>query len=489
MPEVQIDNVYDLLAWLCAIIAALPLDEQQSLTREYELAQKTRLIEREFDFFDMKGPDKEKTYEFLSREQIKVICEKVNHWRQTNSAKVYILYLLTYLAGYFDFDKAFAHFLTDKLCEEVAVETWSFVALNSNYDEVGGALIPKFKPIWEKKNIRTPQELNCSPFALLTNYLWIPIKFGEEEWKVTHFYFSKRAIAIYKNEPLIVIASPGQRENTFSYHCDEEIKRFIIDRYNGEACGRLQDKIKQVLESAARQNAHIVLFPEMLGTIEIQENICQYLSESNNEYPALICLPSTEFSISKERRTYCNTTFVINGSGEKIAEYHKQHPFCLDGESKTKTDEKGNPSIVHYYEPIKPDWKINIFHVEGVGRIGLVICADVFHEEMVDYLFRVLQVNVLLVMAYTKGTDAFFRALDMASNAYCDVIWCNACASYEKPTEENPVVVYFSFGHKQQRRYYCKYCGKSEDKCGSCMAVIKIAAEYRRAEEPDFIPF
>ena len=46
MPEVQIDNVYDLLAWLCAIIAALPLDEQQSLTREYELAQKTRLIER-----------------------------------------------------------------------------------------------------------------------------------------------------------------------------------------------------------------------------------------------------------------------------------------------------------------------------------------------------------------------------------------------------------------------------------------------------------
>ena len=279
----------------------------------------------------MKGPDKEKTYEFLSREQIKVICEKVNHWRQTNSAKVYILYLLTYLAGYFDFDKAFAHFLTDKLCEEVAVETWSFVALNSNYDEVGGALIPKFKPIWEKKNIRTPQELNCSPFALLTNYLWIPIKFGEEEWKVTHFYFSKRAIAIYKNEPLIVIASPGQRENTFSYHCDEEIKRFIIDRYNGEACGRLQDKIKQVLESAARQNAHIVLFPEMLGTIEIQENICQYLSESNNEYPALICLPSTEFSISKERRTYCNTTFVINGSGEKIAEYHKQHPFCLDG--------------------------------------------------------------------------------------------------------------------------------------------------------------
>ena len=145
--------------------------------------------------------------------------------------------------------------------------------------------------------------------------------------------------------------------------------------------------------------------------------------------------------------------------------------------------------IEHYYEPIKPDWKINVFHVKGVGRIGLVICADVFHEKMVDFLFRVLQVNVLLVMAYTKGTDAFFRALDMASNAYCDVIWCNACASYEKPTENDPVIVYFSFGHKQQSRYYCKYCGKGYDECGSCIAIIKIAAEYMREEEPDFIPF
>lgn len=488
VPQVQINNVYDLLAWICSAIADWPSDEQKSLTCKYDMTQKTKSIEAAFDFLNMKAPDKEKSYEFLSEEQIKIICDKVCQWSQTPSDKIYILYLLTYLAGYFDFNSAFAHFLTDCMCNEVTTDVWSFVALNSNYQEVGGALVPKFKTMWEKENIRTSQELDFSPFSLLPNYLWIPQTIENEEWESTHLYISDKSIGINRNEPLMVIASSGQRENTFKFHCDDEIKKFIIEKYNDNACKRLQEKIKYVLDSAANQNAHIVLFPEMVASQQLQSNMCHYLSESNNEYPALICLPSTEFAISKETNKYCNSTLIVNGSGEKLTEYHKQHPFRFDQESKTKTDEMGNPLIEYYYEPIEPDRKINVFHVKGVGRIGLVICADVFHKNLLNYLFNVLQINVLLVMAYTKGTDIFFRALNAANIAYCDVIWCNACAAYDKPLQTAPVISCFSFGHKQKQQHICKYCGKGEDECCSCLAMIKIATEYARDNDLEFCP-
>ena len=488
VPQVQINNVYDLLAWICAAISGWPSDEQKSLTCNYDMTQKTKSIEAAFDFLNMKAPDKEKSYEFLSGEQIKIICDKVCQWSQTPSDRIYILYLLTYLAGYFDFNSAFAHFLTDCMCNEVTTDVWSFVALNSNYQEVSGALVPKFKTMWEKENIRTSQELDFSPFSLLPHYLWIPQTIENEKWESTHLYISDKSIGINRDEPLMVITSSGQRENTFKFHCDDEIKKFIIEKYNDDACKRLQEKIKYVLDSAANQNAHIVLFPEMMASQQLQSNMCHYLSESNNEYPALICLPSTEFAISKEANKYCNSTLIVNGSGEKLTEYHKQHPFRFDQESKTKIDEMGNPLIEYYYEPIEPDRKINVFHVKGVGRIGLVICADVFHKNLLNYLFDVLQINVLLVMAYTKGTDIFFRALNAANIAYCDVIWCNACAAYDKPLQAAPVISCFSFGHKQKQQHICQYCGKGKDECRSCLAMIKIATEYARDNDLEFCP-
>lgn len=71
MPQVQINNVYDLLAWICSAIAGWPSDEQKSLTCKYDMTQKTKSIEAAFDFLNMKAPDKEKSYEFLSENKLK----------------------------------------------------------------------------------------------------------------------------------------------------------------------------------------------------------------------------------------------------------------------------------------------------------------------------------------------------------------------------------------------------------------------------------
>lgn len=483
MPTISINNAYDLLGWLCSTIEKLSDGEKVRLTRQYHPEYRTRIIESIFDFLKMKAADKEETYEFLTKEQIDFVFAKVSAWVNTDSDKVNILYLLTYLEEYFDFERSFRHFLTDRMSEQVTMGVYRFRALNSNYKEIKGVLIPSFRPIWEKKKIRSLQELAFSPFALLKKYIWISEKY--QEWDISHFYISETALRINENEPLIVVASPGQRTSTFKFHCEKwnNENYFFIDEYDENECEKLQSKIQNVLEHAADENAHIVLFPEMLASEKLLDNISDYLAESDNDYPALICLPSTEILKSQEDKIYQNTVRIINGNGEKLTEYHKQHPFCLEvsqDEVKGYEYEGEGKKIVKCYEPIVPDKKLSIFHVNGVGRIGIMVCADVFNPALKKVLFEVMHINLLLVLVFSEGTDAFFRSLAEAAEEYCDVVWCNTCAAYRDPTEQSLVIEYYSAGHKEQKKYQKYYCVKNPTKCTSCASTIKIAPGYRR---------
>lgn len=467
-----IKNAYDLLGWLCGTISALSKPEQEELIKQYNPQKRTKVVENSFDWFCMKGAQKENDYEFLEESQIEIICKTVIDWMKTNSDRICILYLLTYVEAYFDFEKAFKHFLTDQLSERVTMNAWNFVALNSNYKEVKGILIPKFEPLWKKNYGHSSMELEISPFSLLEKYIWIPETV--DGWKLLNIYIDDEYIRISKNKPLKIIASPGQKEVTFCYHCDENNK-FFIDGYDEAACEELENKIENILESSVEEQAHILLFPEMIGTKKIVENVCGYLGENDNEYPMLIFLPTTEELISKEKNIYQNTLCVVDGNGEKLAEYHKQHSFCL--EKKNKDTQNMNK----YYEPIEEDKHISVFHVKGVGRIGVLICADVFSRELKKYLFEKLQINILLVMAFTSGIDSFFRALAPAQEAVCDVVWCNTCAAYENHSSDKPVVAYFSYGHKDQSMQAHPCCDENSKKCQSCMITIKIATAYEKA--------
>jgi len=63
-----------------------------------------------------------------------------------------------------------------------------------------------------------------------------------------------------------------------------------------------------------------------------------------------------------------NTAPVINPDGEVIARYRKQYPFCPYEKNVTQSD------------------NFVVFEVPGVGKIGLIICYDVWFPEIIRQL-------------------------------------------------------------------------------------------------------
>lgn len=59
-----------------------------------------------------------------------------------------------------------------------------------------------------------------------------------------------------------------------------------------------------------------------------------------------------------------NTTPVINPKGEVIARYRKQYPF------------------LPYEQNVEPGQEFVVFDVPGAGRVGLIICYDMWYPEM-----------------------------------------------------------------------------------------------------------
>lgn len=476
MQSIGISNVFDLMGWLCMLLSQLSLQDQINLNQKYRLDQQTVQIEENFCFLRKKAPPHE-GYMFLSSEQLEAIRFKAQQWYDSKTDQILLLYLISYLAGYFDPHKAFQHFLTSPMVELVAGDVYRFAALNQNYKEVNGCLIPDFVPCWQKKNRRSPQALNDSPFSRMKHYLWIPYSDNLYSSKVTHLYVSSHALWIDDKEPLVVAASPCLNEKTFrySYRDCSSMQRlqFQIDEYLPSMCDSLEVAIENILEAAARHNAHILMFPEMIASPQLIEKVRLYLNRNVNSYPPIICLPSTETPSPGKPDQYQNTIYIVDSIGNILAEYHKQHPYVDH-----KTDPETGIST-EYYEPIFPDYKLPVFHIEGVGRVGIVICADVFSDKLMDFLFRSLQLNILLVSSYTSGTDAFFRALAPARSASCDVIWCNTCAAYPSLTENRQVTAYFPYGHLTSNEEHCCSCQADSENCHSCMCTIHINPQYK----------
>lgn len=475
MPPIDISNVFDLLGWLCMLISRLSLQDQINLNQKYRLDHQTAQIEENFCFLHKKAPPHE-GYMFLSSEQLEKIRFKAQQWYDSKTDQILLLYLICYLAGYFDPHQAFQHFLTSPMVEHVTEHVYCFAALNQNYKEVNGCLIPDFVPCWQKKNRHSPQALNDSPFSRMKHYLWIPYSDNLYSSQVTHLYVSKPALWIDDKKPLVVAASPCLSEKTFRYSyrdCSSTQRlQFQIDEYLSPMCDSLEVAIEKNLKAAARYNAHILVFPEMIASPQLIEKVRLYLKRNVNSYPPIICLPSTETPSPGKPDQYQNTIYIVDSIGNILAEYHKQHPYV---------DQKKDPEtgiLKEYYEPIFPDYKLPVFHIEGVGRVGIVICADVFSERLMDFLFRSLQLNILLVSSYTSGTDAFFRALAQAKGASCDVIWCNTCAAYPSLTENCQVTAYFPYGHSASKEKFCYSCQANSKNCHSCTCIIHINSQY-----------
>ena len=456
-------DLFSIISLLCHKINSLDEKAQNDLYKECcnDPPKVDGIIESQFPFFSKKERSV-RLYNDLSKNQI-------------NRLKIYIedhsprdwWYLLTYLDGILSVEDNFNEFYSNR--KSALHNVCYFESLSeSSY----GILIPKFKPKWAKEKQAEKQKsgsiptegLAQNPLSTLSEYIWIDNKMSD--WNVTNVYCSEwnwNGSGTYT-----IVCSPLTDVPPFQYTtCDHDHRYYI--NYIDEKQSRIIERIEQTLRYAHKEQAEIVLFPELLASLEVQNQCVEFLQKNWGwEYPRIVCLPS---SLYPEGDKWKNQTRVVKDSGELIFKYNKQNSFQLNEGDQT------------FFEPINnPDHKLYIIHIKGIGRIGVVICADIFNKKIIDVLFNKYKINLWLVISYTFGTDRFSRRLSIAQDYSCDVIWCNSCSAFAKKSKQKYVTVYFSSGHKECTWHKEKKCNNHVN-CNGCAFSIKLSQKYEKSKK------
>lgn len=140
-------TMYDLMAWICMFLTQMPHEEQMYLYRLYQsnVQDQTDAIESIFEFFRRKNAMGPIRYDSLSKEQIQKVLDKIMQWKNSVNDKKNLLFLLSYLDSYIDFDSSFEAFLK-RDAEETTMNVFGFCSLNGNFDQTKGQLIPRLNP-------------------------------------------------------------------------------------------------------------------------------------------------------------------------------------------------------------------------------------------------------------------------------------------------------------------------------------------------------
>lgn len=479
MPNPTVRHGYDLLGWLCSIVSSLDTEKQRMLFRQFGVPGNIRekyyqRIEETFPFLNRIGGEQTKLFNMFSVEQLELICQQVLLWKEQESDCIFIIAVLSYLERYLDFGESIRSFMQS--AEFVSDNVVSFRALNeNNFVELGGCLLPNYTPIW-KKGGRSLNSLAEMPLSIMEKYIWAPHR---SPWSVCNLYSAEWEHS--KNTPVRIVCSPISNESTFEYELKKgsPYNTFEITKYYQDRGERVRAIIENTIQYAGRNNADVVLFPEMLASPKCQHIVQEFIeSQTEFELPKITILPSSEYRDNTDK--WINETWAVDYFGEKLMAYQKQHAFQLDVKDMPKEDDESEGEVHKYYEPITPNHNLYVLHMGGIGRAGVIICADIFDVELVNTLLVDYQINMLLVLAYTPGFRLFFDKLALAQSLSCEVVWCNTCSAYESNDANKPCVSYMAFGHNDRGVYYEKSCGRNlPDVCNGCICEIQIAATHK----------
>lgn len=374
----------------------------------------------------------------------------------------------------------------------VSQMVYRFEALNCSTMNRYGILLPRFLCEWDRPGNRSVADTAQEPLgALLKNHIWVP---KDRHWKVWHLYCDMRKagtnMASFKQvRPFRVVSSPLSCRAPFVAELNQQ-RQTCCPHYIDSEDGSLKARFKNVIDYAIAERADIVLFPEMMGTAASLAFCQQYIADNMAVHrPKLTILPSHESEVDG---VWQNSLYILDENGDCIFRYNKKHPFRYDFDSKDDSN-GGKIERVSYFEPIKDDGQACVIHVPGIGRIGILICSDLFLEGYLEMLTKDVKITLLLYPVYTSGKERIIRDLSTARQYGCDVIMCNTCAAWDDnltpmlERKENAdydagfIHGYFAYGHKLGPPGAVEQLAMVDCKgmpCGGCVFLEDIPKRY-----------
>lgn len=486
---------YDLLALLCYSIHELEQDVQNNLAMyasshfSQYINEANELIQRLFP----KSSSVISGYSSLNWNVFTLLSAMLDNRKDLHGWAV-ILGLISLIDTKLPIDKNFVTFLEGRNCKVlddehagVSESYYEFKALNCKTKDQYGLILPNLHCEWSKETSRTMDAVSFNPLSFaLNNHIWVC---KNDRWHITNLYCDFRNTGfnkarIEKEEPFKIVFSPLSKQAPFIINLNKETNLFYV-HYLPQYNAILMERLRRIIDYAIKDKADIVVFPEMMGNDVCIQFCREYISMAFSEWrPKLFLLPSWEH---EENGKWYNTLYALDRNGDCIFKYNKQHAFCLDKNTPDGTE------IVKYFEPIEADGNVYIVHVPGIGRIGMIICADAFEEGYLVRLVKELKITLLLYPTFTFGKDLMKRVIKYAEVFSCDVIFCNTCAAWDDALEppenrkENNsfdsefVGFYHPAGHKNYEEAAMKKLPFADCKgsvCQGCLFVTKLAKKY-----------
>ncbi|MEZ5583080.1 MAG: nitrilase-related carbon-nitrogen hydrolase [Candidatus Competibacteraceae bacterium] len=159
--------------------------------------------------------------------------------------------------------------------------------------------------------------------------------------------------------------------------------------------------VLSALEDAARQNAHIVIFPELTLPPDLQNQVSAWLDEHSN-HPFVLVLPGT-FHAQVENTVY-NECALFDRHGNPVLHHRKL----------TRVNQDDRPEKITTGECVQ-------LLDTPIGLIGMPICLDFCEEDHpFGEIWRDLGVEWLLVPAFggVSSLSAHKRKADMVRRAH-----------------------------------------------------------------------
>lgn len=418
----QIQKLYNLLSLALRKVENLASDRDFEKLRNMDEDKKTATVrtlkERFPDMFD--------------RNTLNV--SEISEWELAGSPLVKDLetYLdisenreeLVYLVKYLD------SFLEDTVfdCIPIDQERYSFYCLNDNYLKCDICLLPRLRCNWEHQN--RDASTSYSIFYYMRNFYYIHP--GDlSSYQTEHILMPKR---IFENAltrgQLRIMVSPLTSEKVVEITgpYTREGENFIsVNPIKKDVEKKIQRASIEVLENAFFSDVDLLVYPEMLGTDAVGEQIsCELDKRSDIQNSSTVCLVMCP-TIWKEHCNYCK---ILDDMGDTVCKQQKHYGVDMK-----------NPAAK---EDIKSDGKIYILHCYGIGRIAVAICKDFLVTKYLKILAEKLRVSLILVPSFTVK-NYHFKIL-AAKYAYldCNVVWVNTCSARwlkKDPEMENPVLL------------------------------------------------
>lgn len=340
-------------------------------------------------------------------------------------ANKYVLMLLLYYM-----DRAIVECYNGLICFEDEVTIAE--SLNSNREENDIYLLKKTKCKWASRQIGDGLS------GILHNFYYIDNKKISGIVARNYILDSNLLRGIEQNS-LRVAVSPVTKEKIVEFSEPYERKNeetgasqryFRVENIINESL--LLEIILNNIYIAGQNNVDILVFPEMLGTQSMLEQIIERLKSDSAPFPTLIVFPSIWQKTENDGNNNNQSCVLLNG--ELL---FSQHKYC---NFKYKVGEKP------VYEDInrnKDESKIiHMIHIEGIGRICIIICYDYLDKGNRDKIMDNLVPTLVCSPSFSTGSFNFAVLSEKYLSEGCNWVWCNTCsAAHETEKEENFKIV------------------------------------------------